>query len=129
MHLLIRKAVHGDAAALTKLSRQLGYTQSEQATLQNLEAIMKSQQEIVFVAEKENEVLGWIHVFRTTRLESGTFCEIGGLGVNDNYRGKGIGKQLVDQAKLWCLSNRTPSLRVRSNIKRTGAHEFYHALI
>jgi GNAT superfamily N-acetyltransferase len=80
------------------------------------------------VAFHQKKIVGWIHVFQTTRLESGSFCEIGGLVVDDQYRRKGIGKLLIQHIKPWCLSKGNPALRVRCNTKRKEAHEFYFQL-
>jgi GNAT superfamily N-acetyltransferase len=47
------------------------------------------------------------------RLETKTFIEIGGLVIDENYRGKGIGKILVSKIKEWCIEQKISSLRVR----------------
>jgi GNAT superfamily N-acetyltransferase len=128
MQLFIREVLAEDAADITRLSNQLGYAISVPATLQNLETIRKNQNEAIFIAAYEKEVIGSIHVFYTTRLESGSFCEIGGMVVNDQYRRMGIGKMLIERIKLWCVKKATNKLRVRCNIKRTDAHDFYFGL-
>ena len=121
----IRDALTEDAAMINRLSIQLGYPISETATSQNLKAILQNEDEIVYVALHEKEMIGWIHIFYTLRLESGSFCEIGGLVVAEKYRNKGVGRMLIEQAKLWCISRKILSLRLRSNVKRLRAHEFF----
>jgi GNAT superfamily N-acetyltransferase len=128
MKFFVREALSKDAEDIARLSNQLGYAISASATLQNLETISKNQREIILVAVHEEKCVGWIHVFYTTRLESGSFCEIGGLVVDDQYRGMGIGKLLTEHSKSWCINMGVFSLRVRSNIKRKEAHEFYSQL-
>ena len=128
MKFFVREADFKDVNDIARLSNQLGYAITALATLQNLEAINNHPYEAVFVAVNEGKCVGWIHVFHTTRLESGSFCEIGGLVVDDQYRRSGIGKLLVDHIKPWCVNKGTSSLRVRSNIKRKEAHEFYSRL-
>jgi GNAT superfamily N-acetyltransferase len=125
MKFIFREAIDEDAKDIAGLSNQLGYVISQPATLQNLEIIRQNKNEIVFVAVDKKEVVGWAHVFYTTRLESGSFCEIGGLVVNADYRRTGIGKMLVENAKAWSKSKGVSFLRVRSNVKRQEAHEFY----
>jgi ribosomal protein S18 acetylase RimI-like enzyme len=58
-------------------------------------------------------------------LESGSFCDIGGLVADNQYRRMGIGKRLIEHIKARCMNMGTAVLRVCSNIKRTEAHEFY----
>jgi GNAT superfamily N-acetyltransferase len=125
MEIFVKKAEPEDAAAIARLSDQMGYTISVRETLRNLEIISQHENEIIFVALNDKKLLGWIHVFHTTRLESGSFCEIGGLVVDDQFRHQGIGTLLIDKIKPWCINRGSSNLRVRSNVKRKDAHEFY----
>ncbi|MDP4262358.1 MAG: GNAT family N-acetyltransferase [Bacteroidota bacterium] len=128
MNFLVRKVLSQDAEKISLLSNQLGYPISASSTLRNIEAISQNENEIILVAQAGDELAGWLHVFRTIRVESGMFGEIGGLVVSDRYRRKGAGKMLVERAKQWCILKSIPSLRVRCNSKRKEAHEFYAAL-
>jgi GNAT superfamily N-acetyltransferase len=76
----------------------------------------------------EEKIIGWIHAFKTTRIETKTFIEIGGLVVDKKYRGKGVGKSLVNKIRGWCAKQKITSLRVRCNTKRLEAHQFYLCL-
>lgn len=128
MNFLVRNASVQDAEKIAALSNQLGYAISVPATRQNIEAIGQNKNEAIFVAQAGDELAGWIHVFRTIRVESGTFGEIGGLIVNDRFRRNGAGKLLVENARQWCMQKAIPFLRVRCNNKRKEAHAFYAAL-
>lgn len=128
MSLFIREILPEDAAAITSLSHQLGYPVTATSTRENLEVILNSMNDGIWAAFFEEEIAGWIHVFKTTRVESGTFGEIGGLVVDERHRRKGVGKLLVNQAKQWCINKKIPALRVRCNSKRTEAHIFYTSL-
>jgi GNAT superfamily N-acetyltransferase len=125
MPFFTREVMPGDAADINQLSNQLGYAITVPETLQNIIAIGESKNEVIFVAEQGRGVVGWIHVFHALRLESGSFCEIGGLVVNDKDQKMGIGKMLIEKARLWCREKGNSTLRVRCNIKRTDAHQFY----
>lgn len=125
MELTIRPAETGDADAVSRLSAQLGYSVSPADSEAWIGALAQSPSDAVYVAVAGNSVIGWMHVFRTLRLESGVFAEIGGLVVDEEFRGKGIGEKLVGQAREWCIAQQIGRLRVRSNVKRTDAHRFY----
>ena len=125
MKITVREATVDDAKEIAALSGQLGYAIPVEATLQNLQTIHQNPNEIIRVAIHGQKVVGWIYVFLAVRLESTPFCEIGGLVIDQQYRRMGIGKQLMDDIKSWCLSKGTRTLRVRSNVKRTEAHQFY----
>jgi len=114
-----------DAPAIAALSLQLGYSITAEKTAAQIIAISNSPNDVAYVAVDGHTVIGWIHVFRTLRLECDPYCEIGGLVVEQLYRGNGIGKILIDNARPWCREKKCSVLRVRSNVKRTDAHKFY----
>lgn len=124
----IREAIAEDAVEITMLSQQLGYIISEQQTLQNINALKQSKHHEVFVAVHEEKVIGWIGVSYHISLESPPLHEIHGIVVNEQFRGQGIGKMLIEKAKQWCSNKGTDKLRLRCNIKRTGSILFYQKI-
>ena len=124
----IRELSEADAGAVSRLSRQLGYQLSVEETANHIRWIMKNPENCAFAALIDNKVAGWIHGFQAIRLESKPFVEIGGLVVDEAYRGKGIGKMLVHKVKEWCKEKDVRTLRLRTNVKRTEAHQFYRAI-
>jgi GNAT superfamily N-acetyltransferase len=128
MEILIRQAARQDAAAITTLSQQLGYTLSEEQTLKNINAVLTNKDHDAFVAMHENKVIGWIGVTQAILIELLPYCEINGLIVDEKYRGKGIGKLLIEKAKQWGKEKGNDTLRLRCNVKRTEAHLFYQHL-
>ena len=124
----IREVVAEDAAEITVLSHQLGYSISEQQTLQNIYLLKQTKQHEVFVAVHEQKVIGWMGLFYNISLTSPPLCEIQGLVVHEQYRSKGIGKMLIEKAKEWSINKSTKKLRLRCNIKRTEAILFYQKI-
>ena|SRR5690348_117211 len=116
------------APEVQKLSGQLGYPLSLTEIKSNITEVVKANDHVAFIALHNERVAGWIHAFRCVLLESNPFIEIGGLVVDEQYRGKGIGKKLVEGIKEWCLENGFHDIRVRSNVKRKEAHKFYTAI-
>ena len=125
MDMHIRPATTDDAYAVSHLSAQLGYYLSIDDSRSNLERLKESEDDIVFVAESDGEVIAWIHVFYAVRVETKPFCEIAGLVTDKAYRGKGVGSQLIYKACEWCRLKSVDSLRVRTNVVRTETHKFY----
>jgi GNAT superfamily N-acetyltransferase len=124
-NIYIRHISVKDAVSVAALSLELGYSMTANEMMVNIAAIDKSICDVAYVAVLDEVVVGWIHVFYTIRLESGPFCEIGGLVVSKNVQGKGVGKQLVEKARKWAAERNINKLRVRCNVIRAGAHEFY----
>jgi len=124
----VREANIDDVTVLTELTKQLGYPLSEEKIRENLQTILNNDNEVIFVMTENDKPIAWIHIFHAIRLESGSFCELGGLVVDENHRSKGIGKLLIEKAIEWTTNRNVPLLRLRSNVIRKDAHRFYFRL-
>lgn len=124
-NITIRGSELNDLPKLTNLCVELGYPAREDQVLKRLKKLLKSSSETVLVAVEQTEVIGWIHIFISFRLESDPFPEIGGLVVSSKYRSIGIGKLLVNAAEKWALEKGFTKIRVRSRLERTEAKRFY----
>ena len=121
----IRNAELDDISILTKLCTELGYPANDDQISNRLKRLLKSPSHTVLVAVEKTELVGWIHIFISLRLESDPFAEIGGLVVSSKRRNKGIGKMLVNAAENWSLEKGFSKIRVRSRSERTDARRFY----
>ena len=128
MHLHLRELTITDAEPIANLSSQLGYDASVSETKVWLQEILQRKDHCVFGAVQGDKLIGWIHGFYTLRLESGAFVEIGGLVVEESYRGTGAGRKLVEQVRAWAKQKGASKVRVRCNAKRTDTHDFYKAI-
>jgi ribosomal protein S18 acetylase RimI-like enzyme len=84
--------------------------------------------DIVFVADQLPPVMGWVHAAEQELLDSGRRCEILGLVVAAEARGRGVGRQLVLAVEEWAAERGLDQLTVRSNIVRAESHPFYERL-
>ncbi len=114
-----------DLAALAYLADQLGYPISPEQVLQRLTSICSRRDHAVLVAEDDDNIVGWVHVFGAERLESDPCAEIGGLVIDESQRGSGWGTALLAAAENWAATQGYPNVRVRSNVVRQQAHAFY----
>lgn len=117
-----------DAEVVNTLSKQLGYPLSIEQTLQNIKAILQSQDHTAFVVEYENKIVGWIGAAQATMIEVMPHCEINGLVIDEHHRGMGIGKLLVDKVVHWAKEKGNDRISLHCNVKRTEAHLFYEHL-
>ena len=124
----IRHAKPSDATQLGILSGQLGYPATTEEICSRLQQLHFKDDDAILIAERGGVVVGWIHVCVRRLLESGEFTEIAGLVVDENCRGKGIGKKLVAEAEAWARQKGQKLLRVRTNVVRTETHDFYRHL-
>lgn len=121
----VREATESDAARLAALSTQLGYPTTPEQAVERLHVLRERPENEILVAEDGGTVVGWLHVCVMRFFESPAFAEVGGLVVDEAWRGRGVGGRLVQEAARWATERGFQKLRVRSNTVRTDAHRFY----
>lgn len=122
----IRLCQISDAPPIAKLSEQLGYPVPVEEMERRLRRLADDPDHAVLVAGlADGEVVGWIDVGVVFHLQSGAYCELGGLVVSEAVRGNGIGRELVAAAEQWAASRGLKKVLVRSNARRADAHRFY----
>ena len=126
--ILIRGSVLEDSKAIADLSGQLGYPASSEEINVRLEKVISHPENCAFSAVCDGQVIGWIHAFYTLRIETPPFVEIAGLVVDQNNRKKDVGRELVSSVINWAKRFQTTSVRVRSNVMRHEAHDFYRRI-
>jgi GNAT superfamily N-acetyltransferase len=122
----IRPFTLPDASEIAGLASQLGYPVEDEDARTYLLEIEKDANHALFVAESESgAIIGWIHVFRTKRAFTKPHAEIGGLVVDGNHRGMGIGSTLLEESEQWARREECSTLLIRSNVVRGRARDFY----
>ena len=125
----VRRATLRDAERLAELSSQLGYPSTPGEVKSRLQRIRGHDGHFVGVAELEDgRVVGWIHACVSHLIESNPRAEIGGLVVDEAWRGSGVGKLLMQHAEGWARSKGLEAVHLRSNVIRQDAHRFYERL-
>jgi len=118
-----------DSERVAALSGELGYPSTAAQIAARFAAIQGHPEARVFVAtDRSDTVRGWVHVYGHRQVESEGAAEIGGLVVEDAFRGQGIGRLLVDAAESWARQRGYSRLTLRSSVVRTEAHQFYERL-
>lgn len=125
----IESAQLKDAAEIARLSVELGYPTTVEATRGSLESLLDSAKYFVAVAPaQDGALLGWLVAERRLWLESGEGIEITGLVVSAASRRLGVGKALVAAVERWATGQGFPVVRVRSNVTREESHAFYQSI-
>ncbi len=82
----------------------------------------------IFSAETEGGIIGYLAAsvqlaenFRNIKY----VCELGSLWIDEEYRGKGIGKALVKEFEKWCREKNARKLSVSASAGNERAIEFY----
>jgi GNAT superfamily N-acetyltransferase len=126
---VIRKATCDDVTAITALIPQLGYTVPESDIGYRLAEISRRVDHAIYIAATpENGVVGWLHLYIDYSLMDDLLVMIGGIVVDAVHRGRGIGRQLMEQAEIWGRAQGCAAVYLKSNVIRHEAHTFYERL-
>ena len=81
----------------------------------------------VIVAIKDDKIVGYLagSINEKGSYEEIQYGEINNMLVDNNFRGLGIGKLLIDKFKQYCKDNNINNLKVVASAKNIKAIEFY----
>jgi GNAT superfamily N-acetyltransferase len=125
----IRPATLEDSPRLAELCGVLGYPAEPGEFALRLGRVLARADHIVFVAAMGGgRISGWLHAAAYDYLESSQHCEIMGLVVAAEDRGKGVARHLVRAAEAWARDRGFEQVTVRSNVMRLESHPFYERM-
>ena len=128
-NLIIREASANDIPALTGLTAELGYPDSQEEIGRRFTIVSSSPGYKVFVAEKDNSVIGLMSFHALDILYgTGKIGRITALVITESERGKGIGKSLVAKAEELARESGCTRLELTTNVHRIAAHKFYESV-
>jgi ribosomal protein S18 acetylase RimI-like enzyme len=123
----IRKAVVSDYEAIYRLNAELGYDYDKDETKKRLQSILGNEQYILFVAEVNGEVAGYIHGGDYHGTYSDPLKNILSFVVFEKCRHHGVGRMLITALEGWAKECGCAGVRLVSAFHRVGAHRFYEA--
>ncbi|MNH90886.1 Aminoglycoside N(6')-acetyltransferase type 1 [compost metagenome] len=128
--LLIRKCSREDAKDITALMRQLRYPTTVSVMEERLATCENHPHFRNFVAELDGEVVGTVSLrqLQTHDMEQ-PVTRITALVVDENHRGKGIGKRLIHEVESWGKRKGSQELFLSTgDEERTDAKPFYERM-
>ena len=127
MNFKIRRCMVSDAKHIYELCRiSLGYDFTEQQVEANVRRLIGSSENLLMVAvDEDDECVGFIHASNHDPVYAPPMKDIMALAIYDEYRHKGIGKQLVAAVQDWAEKTGAHGLRVNSGIEQKSAVVFY----
>lgn len=121
----IRKIKITDYNDIYLLNEELGYSYAIEKVKERIVYITKNTKDIILVAEKYNEVIGYIHGSPYELLYSDSLINILGFVVKEKFRNTGVGNELINAIECWAKKNGYTGIRLTSGINRLNAHSFY----
>lgn len=98
---------------------------SEEKVKEKIEIITKKTNDIIFVCEQNNEVIGYIHGSPYELLFSDSFVNVLGFVVKEKDRNQGVGSMLIEHLEQWGKKNGFSGMKLLSHPSRIHAHRFY----
>jgi len=126
----IRNAAPRDAARIATLAGQLGYSTDASTVANQLQTFAEHADHVVLVAvtPPEERIIAWVHAATCPLVHAAGFAEVHALVVDESCRGRGLGRLLMQHAENWAQGRGCSMIRLRSNVLRDRAHEFYEKL-
>lgn len=124
--MLIREATTADASSVSQLLAQLGYPGIDENLAREKIKAHHTEDYHLLVAEINSQVAGFIalHWFELMHWE-GKMGRITAFCVDERFRSRGIGKQLLMASEELLKTRGCVKFEVTSNARRTRTHEFY----
>ncbi len=108
------------------LNNELGKQISVDELSITVSDMLKSDDYAIFVAEQNNEIVGFIGVHFGLAFEiKGKVMRIIALAVKESYQHRGIGTKLLEAAEKSAIEYKASVIGVNSGLHRAVAHSFY----
>ena len=121
----IREIRADDFKEIYLLNKELGYEYAEQNVKKRIEYITQNTKDIIFVAERDDEVIGYIHGSPYELLYEDSLINVLGFVVKEQYRNLGVGNMLMERLEFWAKEKDFYGIRLVSGSDRLNAHKFY----
>lgn len=130
LNIVIRKAVPADLQGVYKSICELENDVLEQKAFSRLfDQNLQNKSCHYIIAEEGNKIVGFISLHIQQLLHHcGAVGEVQEFYIDKDYRGKGIGKLLMNEVKRYAADNQVKSLEVTSNKKRAENVQVYESL-
>jgi GNAT superfamily N-acetyltransferase len=125
----IQKAEAHHAPQIARLLGQLGYPNRPGEVREKISALSASEADRIWIAQFGGKPVGLLAFHLTPLLHApGNLGRITALVVDEQFRGKGVGRRLVETAERWGWKRNCTRIELTSGVERTQAHQFYQDL-
>lgn len=131
---VVRSATERDVPSILHLYGQAGLDEGTALPLSEAQVIFRKirarDHQHLYVAETGGTVVGtFVLLIVETLGHGGSRCGfVEDVAVDKHWRGRGIGRQMMDFARDLCLRAGCFKLTLSSHLEREPAHRFYEAL-
>ena len=127
-----RKVTLGDLNQLADLFDQYRIFYHKESDIPSAERFLREriehQDSEIFVAENDGQLMGFVQlypIFSSTRMQR--YWLLNDLYVNQNHRGKGYSKELIEEAKDLCRSSNACGILLETGKSNDVGNQLYPA--
>ena len=121
----IRTADYNDIYFLNKEFNPELYLFSAEKVKERIDYILQNTQDIIFVSEQKDEVIGYIHGSPYELLFSDSLINVLGFVVKEKYQNNGVGSMLIGHLESWAKNKGFSGIKLLTHPWRVNAHRFY----
>jgi GNAT superfamily N-acetyltransferase len=121
----VRRATVADAPTVARLIAELGRAPAATEVVTRMRSLPEGH--TVLVAERGAAVVGFVHVGLDPTLVGGGRAQVTEIVVAAEHRGRGVGRQLLDEAATWAREHGCHHLWVRVDAGGSDAVGFHRA--
>lgn len=125
MEIKIRPINIKDYKDIYLLNQDLGYVYPIEKIKERINYIIENTKDIILIAEKSKEILGYIHGRSYELLYCDPLIDILGFVVKKNFRNNGVGTLLISELEILVKNKGYKGIRLVSGDDRENAHKFY----
>ncbi|SDX28748.1 Acetyltransferase (GNAT) family protein [Hydrobacter penzbergensis] len=123
----VRKAVSADCDAIEDLLDQLDYPHTGGFLKEKMEMIFQNPLVSLLVYEKDGKVVAFMVLEFLVQLGlKGDIARIGYFSVDNNFRSKGVGREMEQYAEELARERKCDRIEVHCHERRNDAHRFYY---
>ncbi len=121
----VRRAIESDLEAIHPLLEQLMYAEAQQR-LAIWNEVVKEENYAAWVAEEDRRLVGFIDLFIFPDVAHGhSLGVISNLVIDEHFRGRGLGKDLLREAIEHCKQRAVAELHVWTDVDNEPAITLY----
>ena len=129
MNIKIRRCMISDAHRIYELCRELlGYDFTEEQVTANVRRMIRSENNLLLVAEQGDEILGFVHAHNHEPVYAPQMKSIVALAIDPSSQHQGLGHLLVGAVEDWARECGAAGVRVNSGEMMTDALGFDKSL-
>lgn len=122
----IRECLASDYKDIYQLNKNaFGYDYDIEKTKIRLCEIISRTTDRIYVACIDSKIVGYIHGSDYECTYSDSLKNIMAIAVDEDYRGNGIGRALLNTIENWVKESNCCGVRLVSGFNREEAHKFY----